>query len=578
MKPTTYDFSGWATKNDLKCADGRTIKKDAFLHQDGAVVPLVWGHQSSDPFEYLGHAFLENREDGVYAYASFNETSQGQNAKELVKHGDVQWLSIHANKLKQVGGDVIHGIIREVSLVMAGANPGARIEEVLVHSDDYDGEDEEAIIHTGEKLEVFHAEEPPKETEAPSTDNETIGDVLKTLNEKQMTAVAALIDQALDHSDTSEEEPPKEDTQEKEEEGTSMKHNVFEDQDKDTKETSLKHAEEFAAIIKDAKRGYSLRDTALQHGIDNIDVLFPDAQNVTDTPAFIQRDMGWVGKVMGETHHTPFSKIKSAFANITADEARARGYIKGNYKQEEVFTLLKRTTSAQTVYKKQKLDRDDIIDIVDLNVVSWVKAEMRMMLDEELARAFLIGDGRLASSDDKIKTDCIRPIWTDEDLYTIKADVTVAADATADTKAKAFERACIKNRKDYKGSGSPVLFTTEDMLTDCLLREDGVGRKIYSSVAELATSLRVREIITVPVMENLTRTRTDATEVTLLGIIVNLVDYNVGADKGGAVSLFEDFDIDYNQEKYLIETKCSGALIRPYSAIALELVVEEAAG
>ena len=565
MKPTTYDFSGWATKNDLKCADGRTIRKDAFVHQDGEVVPLVWNHQATDAFDYLGHAYLENQNDGVYTYASFNDTPQGKNARELVKHGDVRWLSIHANRLKQAGGDVIHGMIREVSLVMVGANPGAVIESIIEHSDD--GE-EEAYISTGEAFDLFHAEEPAEKEVPPTSDDKTIGDVLETLSEEQSIAVAALLDQvvaqAIDHGDTTENE----------EDDEQMKHNVFENKEADTKENEIFHAETFAAIVKRSKQLGSMKDAVLQHGIEQIDYLFPDAQTITDVPSFIQRDMGWVNTVMSGTHHTPFSRIKSLFANITGEEARARGYIKGNYKQEEVFTLLKRTTSPQTVYKKQRLDRDDIIDIVDINVVAWIKGEMRMMLDEELARAFLVGDGRLASSDDKIKADCIRPIWTDEDLYTIKTDVTVAADATDDAKAKAFERACIKSRKDYKGSGSPTLFTTEDVLTDCLLREDGVGRKVYTSESELATALRVSKIVTVPVMENLSRVRSDSTEVTLMGIIVNLSDYNVGADKGGAVNMFDDFDIDYNAEKYLIETRCSGALIKPYSAIALEMVVD----
>ena len=599
MKPTTYDFSGWATKNDLLCSDGRTIRKDAFKHNDGEVVPLVWNHQNSDAFDFLGHAVLENRDEGVYAYGSFNDTTQGQNAKKLVTHGDILALSIHANKLKQIGGDVIHGIIREVSLVPAGANPGARIESIIEHGED---EEEEAIIHTGEKIELFHADTPPANNEGDDSD-ETIGDVFETLSEKQKTAVYALIGQALEHGDSSDNSDSENETvadvfetlsekqktavyamlgeaiehgdlEENKEEGKQMKKNVFDNTDeKETKQNTLSHSD-MELIIKDAKRLGSMKESALSHGIEDIDYLFPDAKTLSDVPSFIQREMTWVSKVMSGTHHTPFSRIKSVFADITEDDARALGYIKGNLKKEETFSLLKRTTTPQTVYKKQKLDRDDVLDITDIDVVAWLKSEMRMMLDEELARAFLIGDGRLASSDDKIKTDCIRPIWTDDDLYTIKADVLVAADATDDAKAKAFERAAIKSRKDYKGSGSPVLFTTEDVLTDCLLREDGVGRKIYASVNELATTLRVREIITVPVMELRTRTRTDATEVTLMGIIVNLADYNVGADKGGAVNMFDDFDIDYNAQKYLIETRCSGALIKPYSAIALEMVVD----
>lgn len=567
-----FDFSGWATKNDLVCSDGRVIRKDAFKHNDGAVVPLVWNHQHNDPFNILGHAALENRPDGVYAFCTFNDTDQGVNVKKLVQHGDVCALSIYANKLKQVGSDVVHGAIREVSIVLAGANPGAGIEAIMEHSED--GEDE-VILYSGEQIELFHAEEDGKksgESGKPKAEDangdKTLKDVLDTFTEEQKIVLHALIGHALEQGDTEDEE----------EEDTSMKHNVF-DKDDDKKGNTLTHNDiDMEAVLKDAKRLGSLKESFLSHadgqdyGIENIGYLFPDAKTVTNTPDFIQREMGWVQEVMSGVHHTPFSRIKSVHANITEDEARARGYMKGKLKKEEVFVLLKRTTDPQTVYKKQKLDRDDIVDITDLDVVAWVKMEMRMMLDEELARAYLIGDGRMADSDDKIKPEHIRPIWTDADLYCIKADVEVAPDATDAVLAKAFEYASVKTRKDYKGSGSPTLFTTEDMLTSMLLREDTIGHKIYKSRDELATALLVKKIVTVPVMENLTRTRADRTEVALLGLIVNLTDYNVGADKGGAVNMFEDFDIDYNQEKYLIETRCSGALTRPYSAIALERV------
>ena len=589
-----FDFSGWATKNDLECSDGLVIRRDAFKENDGKIVPLVWNHQHNDPANVLGHAQLENRENGVYAYCSFNDNDRGKMAKQLVSHGDIASLSIWANGLKKAGSDVVHGLIREVSLVLAGANPGAYIDSILEHS--IEGE-EGAIIYTGEPIELFHAEEdpkPPETKEVPlkkeeetvpkdklihADGEETMQDVFNTLSEKQKTVVYALIGQVIEGSGDEEEES----------DGI-MKHNVFEGAK--TKENKPIMTNELsAAIFKDAKRLGSLKESFLAHaaemgdegdelmhaspstyGINNIEYLFPDAKTVTNVPSFIQREMGWVPKVMGAVHHTPFSRIKSVFADITEADARAKGYIKSDLKTEEVFSLLKRTTDPTTVYKKQKLDRDDVIDITDFDVVAWLKSEMRMMLDEEIARAILVGDGRLASSNDKIDEAKIRPIWKDADLYTIKADVVVAANATADVKAKAFERVAIKSRKDYKGAGNPTLFTTEDMLTDMLLREDSMGRKIYTSVNELAIALRVSSIVTSPVLENLTRTRTDNTVVTLLGLIVNLIDYNVGADKGGAVAMFDDFDIDYNQQKYLIETRCSGALITPYSAIALEQV------
>ena len=556
-----YDFSGWATRNDIKCSDGRTIRKNAFKDNDGQTVPLVWNHSHNDPANVLGHALLENRDQGVYAYCTFNNSELGQTAKELVEHGDVTSLSIYANKLKQNGGDVIHGAIREVSLVLAGANPGAYIDSVMTHGEE---SDEEAVIFTGENISLSHAESEPQpeekiEEEKTMAKEKTVQDVFNELTEEQKQVVYALIGQAL------------EDAQDGEDEGDyEMKQNVF-DNDEMYSGNVLSHSD-MMDIISDAKRYGSMKDSFLAHtqnyGIENVDFLFPDPENVNMPPTFIERDMGWVQKVMGSVHHTPFSRIKSMFADITADEARAKGYIKGKMKKEEVFTLLKRTTTPTTIYKKQKMDRDDVVDITDFDVIAWLKKEMRLMLDEEIARAILIGDGRLSSSDDKINETNVRPILTDEDLYTVKANITVALNATGSEKAKAFIDEVIRSRKEYKGSGNPTLFTTEDMVTECLLLEDSMGHKLYKSEAELATTLRVKEIVTVEVMEGVQ----DKNSHDVAGIIVNLADYNVGADKGGAVNMFDDFDIDYNQQKYLIETRCSGALIKPYSAIALAFV------
>ena len=566
-----FDFSGWATRNNLRCSDGRTILKDAFKANDGQTVPLVWNHRHNEPYNVLGHALLENRENGVYAYCTFNDTESGRNAKQLVEHGDVSALSIYANQLKQQGSNVIHGAIREVSLVLAGANPGAYIDSVIRHGEE---SNEEAIIYTGEELYLSHAEEEEAEKKEKNNmeekpkkkdeNEETIADVFATLSEKQKTVVYALIGQALEDNgkaDNGSDENDSENTKG----GNSMKHNIFDNDEQQSKDV-LSHSE-MTSILSDAKRYGSLKESVLAHGIEQIDYLFPEAKTLNDTPEFIQRDMGWVQKVMNGVHHTPFSRIKSIFANITEDEARAKGYIKGNKKKEEVFSLLKRTTTPTTIYKKQKLDRDDVVDITDFDVVAWLKSEMRMMLDEEIARALLIGDGRLSSSDDKINELNIRPIAFDDDLYTIKAYVNISSTATDDQKAKTFIRSAIKARKGYKGSGEPTLYTTEDILTDCLLLEDATGRIIYDSVSKLAATLRVKEIVTVPVMEGVKGKNGGD----LLGIIANLSDYNVGADKGGAVNMFDDFDIDYNAQKYLIETRCSGALTKPYSAIALEV-------
>ena len=564
-----YDFSGWATKNDLKCSDGRIIRRDAFKDNDGQTVPLVWNHQHNDPLNVLGHALLENRAEGVYAYCTFNDTPAGNNAKMLVEHGDVSALSIYANRLKQDQGNVTHGVIREVSLVLAGANPGAFIDSIMRHGE---SSDEEAVIYTGENLSLEHGE---KEDNMENGNEKTIKDVVDSMTEEQRNVMYALIGQALEdvkHSDDAEEHEQKNKNEEGDE--NEMKHNVFDNQNKNNAKDTLTHAE-MTAILTDAKRYGSLKESVLQHketfGIENINMLFPDYKNMNVPPEFIKRDTGWVAQVMNGVSHTPFSRIKSVFADITADEARARGYMKGNLKKEEVFTLLKRTTDPQTIYKKQKLHRDDVIDITSFDVVAWIKAEMRMMLDEEIARAILVGDGRLSSSDDKIKETNIRPIYKEEALYVVNTVLDKQSDV--DTRAKAFIRAAVKARKDYQGSGEPTLFCSEDLLTDLLLLEDGHGRAIYESEAKLATALRVKNIVTVPVMEGLHRMNNAAgvnAECDLLGIIVNLRDYNVGADKGGAINMFEDFDIDYNAQKYLIETRCSGALVKPYSAIVIE--------
>lgn len=589
FQPEACDFSGWATRNDLKCSDGRVIRRDAFKHDDGIKVPLVWNHQHNDPRNVLGHAWLENRPEGVYTYGFFNDSESGEIGKILVKHGDICALSIYANQLQQRGCDVLHGEIREVSLVHAGANPGAFIDSMLKHGED---SDDEAIIYTGMPLYLSHSDadkqkdkaddgekketsekkdDPEKKTD--SDEEKTVADVINSMTEEQKNVMYAMIGQAME--DKGESDLESEDNNDDDSKGgtNTMKHNVF-DKDDRQKENVLVHSdgsevssEEISTIFGDIKRYGSLKDSVLAHGIDNVDYLFPDAQTLANTPEFIQRDTGWVKKVMSGVHHTPFSRIKSIFADITEDDARAKGYFKGKLKKEEVFGLLKRTTTPTTVYKKQKMDRDDVVDITDFDVVAWLKSEMRMMLDEELARAYLIGDGRLASSDDKINEQNIRPILKDEELYTIQATVSVQSSATEDDKAREFIRTAIKARKNYKGSGQPTLYTAEDILTDCLLLTDTTGRDLYTDVAQLAKKLRVKEIVTVPVMEGVNGKNGGA----LMGIIVNLADYNVGADRGGAVNMFDDFDIDYNQQKYLIETRCSGALIKPYSAIALEL-------
>ena len=608
-----YDFCGYVTRNDVTCSDGRVIRQNAFKDNDGVRVPLVYQHDHMSPLNILGHCDLENRADGVYGYAKCNSTDEGQHALASVINGDVDSFSIYANKLKQKGNNVIHGAIREVSLVLCGANPRAKIETILAH--DYDDE-EEAILDGFANLEVYHSDdendqendepeedekkkkkdesEEPEKDEDESEDEEekdedmpnnlqhadgekTVQDVIDTMNEEQKNVLYALVGMAAEGGEGSPDEGDE-----------NMKHNVFAD---DTEENTLQHSEIFGEVLRDAKRYGSLKESALQHdamgiaddmlahadyGIEDIDMLFPDYKSLNTPPEFVSRNMDWVNIVMNEVSHTPFSRIKSMFANITEDEARAKGYIKGEKKKEEVFPLLKRTTDPQTVYKKQKLDRDDVIDITDFDVVVWLKAEMRLMLNEELGRAFLIGDGRSAGDEDKISEDHIRPVWKDDPFYTIRTQIELDSTTTEDDKYKAIIRAAIKARKNYKGSGNPTLFTTEDNLTGMLLLTDAMGRDLYESTEQLAKKLRVSKIVTVEVMEEQTR-QADAKDegltgktFTLEGLIVNLKDYNVGADKGGAVSMFDDFDIDYNQMKYLIETRCSGALVKPYSAIALE--------
>lgn len=580
--PKRYDFSGWATKNNVLCSDGRTIRENAFKGNDGMTVPLVWNHQHNDVYNVLGHAELENRKEGVYAYCTFNNTESGNVGREIVHNGDVTALSIYANGLKQIGGDVVHGVIKEVSMVLGGANPQALIDTVIAHGD---GMDEEAIMSfSDEGIQLYHSDEdeetseeeekvdmPPEQTIVhadtedqnsanSNSDEKTIQDVIDTMNEEQKQVLYGLLGMVAE--DSGKKEMSQSDF---DDEGDDvMKHNAFEGEDNTQFDGVLSHSD-MQNILADAKRGGSMKEAFLAHGITDIEWLFPEHKNLNNPPEFIKRDMGWVSIVMNGVHKSPFSRIKSMFADLREDEARALGYMKGQLKKEEVFSLLKRSTDPQTVYKKQKMDRDDIVDITDFDVVAWIKGEMRMMLDEEIARAVLVGDGRLSSSDDKIREDHIRPIWKDEELYNTKVFLDASAIGNADDRARNFIRVSVKARKNYKGSGNPTLFTTEDMLADLLLVEDKNGRRLYNSEQDLQSAMRVSKIVTVPVMED---TKDDSGN-TLLGIIVNLNDYNVGADKGGAINTFEDFDIDYNQEKYLIETRCSGALIKPFSAITI---------
>ena len=559
-KPEKYDFSGWATKYNVKCSDGRTILKHAFKEDDTKVIPLVWNHNHVEADNVLGHAYLEERDEGIYAYCSLNDTEQGRNAKELVQHGDITSLSIFANKLKQNGNkEVMHGVIREVSLVLAGANPGASIDYVVAHADDSESED--ATIYNDENaLEMFHAEEKPDDTgtkkEGDSTKKDkkekTVQDVLDTMTEEQLNVLYLLVGAANEEAKNGGKEE--------------MKHNAF-DEIKNDKGEVLTHSE-FVEIITEAKQKGSVKDAFLAHGITDIGNLFPEDKAVGG-PETVSRNMEWVAKIMGAVHHTPFARVKGSLINITGEQARAKGYVKGNQKVEEVITALKRSTSPQTVYKLQKIDRDDIIDITDFDVIAYLKSEMRVMLDEELARAFLIGDGRSAESNDKINPINIRPVWGDSETYTVKRVLERASGASDEAFAKAFIKDVIKSRKLYKGSGNPTLFTTEDMLTNMLLIEDKNERVVYDTVEKLKTALRVSDIVTVGPMEGANR-KDEHNQYNLLGVLVNMRDYNVGADKGGNVNMFDDFDINFNKYEYLIETRCSGALVKPFSAISFE--------
>lgn len=590
-----FDFSGWATKNDILCADGRTIRRDAFKEDDGKVVPLVWMHQHNDPENVLGHALLLNCDDGVYTYGKFNDTPEGEHAKTLVKNGDITSLSIYANHLKQDSKrNVMHGSIKEVSLVLAGANDGAVIENVMLeHSDGWSELEDEAEIRFGELINnqeeiLVHSEDSEdSQNEDKEMSEKTIGDIINTMNDEQQAALKYLIAELLDEKDEADEDEELEDEQHKNEqhkddeaehadyEGEDfMKHNVFDTEH--SNEPVISHAD-VEHIFARGKQLGSLKDAVMEYadendlshadgdyGITDIDYLFPDARTLTNTPDFIKRETEWVGDFMSKTKKTPFSRIKSIFADITADEARAKGYVKGKKKMEEVFTLLKRTTSPTTIYKKQKLDRDDVSDITDFDVLAWIKQEMKIMMDEEIARAALLGDGRSTASDDKIKEDCIRPIVSDDDLYTIKVKV-----GTTISDYNDLIKTIIRARKDYKGSGNPTFYTTEDVLTEMLLIEDKEGRPLYDTVEKLCTKLRVSAIKTVEAMEAYSN---------VVGIIVNPADYTFGADKGGQTSFFEDFDIDYNQQKYLYEGRCSGALTKPYSAMAILKEASAAAG
>lgn len=586
-----YDCSGWATKANVRCYDGLVIAQDAFKECSGKVVPMVYNHDHSNVDNVIGHCLLENRPGGVYCYAKFNDTDTGKTARQCVESGDLSAFSIFANGLKKVGSTVKHGFIREVSLVLAGCNPGALIDEVVKHSADEDYEGGEAFIYNEDGLSLTHGMDPegnPLEDLTHSADSgdavtddkatqeeakmadeknmnkeETVEDVFNTLTEKQKNVVYAIIGSAM---------ASEEDDDDGEEDDT-VKQNVF---DKDTNATVLKHSiEEINNVVKTAKSHGTMKaafedagmdSDELAHSIDNIDWLFPEDHLLDTTPRIIDKPDDWVSVVMGAVHHIPFSRFKSMFADLTEEDARAKGYIKGNFKKEEVFGLLRRSTSPTTVYKKQKLDRDDVIDITSFDVVAWLKQEMRLKLNRELALAYLLGDGRLAASEDKIDENCIRPVFNDSDLFTIKVQCKTTGLTTVEDKYKALIKQILRSRKEYRGSGTPTLFTTEDALTEMLLLEDGIGHPLYADEAALARKLRVKNIVTIPEMEG----RKGAKGGDLVCLIVNLADYTVGADKGGAVSMFDDFDIDFNAQKYLIETRCSGALTTPFSAMAVE--------
>lgn len=585
-------FHGWATKTGIKCSDGRTIMENAFADQDGQTVPLVWQHFHDDPEFVLGHAVLHNRKGGVYADCYLNDSPKAKTVRPLVENGDIKSLSIYANQLKQKGGDVMHGVIRELSVVIAGANMGATIDNVvLAHGDSMDELEDEVIIHSDESEQLLfleHADDKKEDEKMPDNNERTVQDVLDSMTEEQKQVMYYMIAKSMDEKNEDDSDDEAEHADE-DGEVLEMKHNVF---DKETvQKATLSHSAQ-AAIIDRAKKLGSMHDaweealenneelkhavynddgSEQEYGIANIDYLFPDYQELNNPPDKIRRDDDWVNVLMNGVRKTPFARIKTTHANITMDEARAKGYIKGNEKKEEVFNLLRRTVDPQTVYKKQKFDRDDVIDITGFDVIAWTKAEMRDMLDEEIARAVLIGDGRSSEAEDKIRPEHIKPIWTDDDLYAVKVNVVAGADDEAT--AKAAIRAMIKNRKKYKGSGNLVFFTSEDWLSEMLLIEDQIGHRLYKDVSELATTLRVNRIVTVPQLEGLTRTvGSGGSAVTkkLIGIAVDLKDYATGTNRRGQVEMFDDFDIDFNQYKYLIETRLSGMLIKPYSALVLE--------
>ena len=576
-----YDFSGYATKANTKCYDGLTIAPNAFAGDDGRKVPVVWNHNHSGPEYVLGHALLQNRKDGVYAYVKMNDTPGGKTALEAVRSGDIDAMSIFANGLKKAGQTVMHGVIRELSLVLAGCNPGALIDEIVEHGADWSADEgEEAFIYTDGGISLKHGLDPDdnpldeEEDDMAQAGGKTLKEVVDTMNDEQKEALYALVGMAKDGLDEDEDPEEGEDDYDEddeddyeEDEEDNMKHNVF---DADTEKGVLKHSmDEINAAIADGKSCGSMKDAFIAHGIDDVEWLFPEDHLLDNPPRIIDRDQSWVSKVMSGVHHIPFSRVKSMAADLTEEDARAKGYIKGNFKKEQVFGLLKRSTSPTTVYKKQKMDRDDVADITGFDVIAWLKQEMRVKLNEELARAYLIGDGRLSSSDDKINEGNIRPIYNDDDLFTIKVQVETAAGDDTATKLDKMMTAVLKARKNYKGAGNPTFYTTEDILTDLRLMKDKIGHRLYKNDAEVAEALRVKEIVTVPQMENMKGVNGGE----FVGLIVNLADYTVGADKGGAVNMFDDFDIDYNQQKYLIETRCSGAMTTPFGAMAIEYKV-----
>lgn len=572
-----YDFSGYATKANTKCYDGLTIAPNAFKGDNGKKVPVVWNHNHSGPEYVLGHALLQNRKDGVYAYVKLNDTPSGQTALEAVLCGDIDAMSIFANGLQKAGQTVMHGVIRELSLVLAGCNPGALIDEIVAHGADNDGEGGEAFIYTDGGISLKHGLDPDDNPLNEEDDNmanaggKTLQEVVDTMNDEQKEALYALVGMAQDGVDDDEldedDEDDYDDDEDYEDEEDDMKHNVF---DNDPEQGVLRHSmDEINAAIADGKSCGSMKDAFIAHGIEDVEWLFPEDHLLDNPPRIIDRDQSWVSKVMSGVHHVPFSRVKSMAADLTEEDARAKGYIKGNFKKEQVFSLLKRSTTPTTVYKKQKMDRDDVADITGFDVIAWLKQEMRVKLNEELARAYLIGDGRLSSSDDKINEGNIRPIYNDDDLFTIKVQVETAAGDDTATKLDKMMTAVLKARKNYKGAGNPTFYTTEDILTDLRLMKDKIGHRLYKNDAEVAEALRVKEIVTVPQMENMKGVNGGE----FVGLIVNLADYTVGADKGGAVNMFDDFDIDYNQQKYLIETRCSGAMTTPFGAMAIEYKV-----